>query len=106
MQGLLTDKITIYHKIGDSYTMSVEDNCYWYGRSATSNSNSGVVNSSGYIVIAKPDINVDIGDVVYLGEGSPITSKKDLPQHDIFIVSEIKVLRKGSGIDHVEFSGN
>lgn len=86
--------------------MTVLDNCYWWGNSSVVKESKGQSNSSGYTVIAKGNVDIAINDVVYLGEGFPIASKRDLPQHDIFIVTSINRLLKGSKLDHTEFSGN
>lgn len=104
---MFNDKVTLYRKVGDTYTMTIIDKCYWYGKEGEQTNGHGVQRASGYNVFTK-NLNADVkcGDVCLLGLGVPISSKAELPTAEVFIVSGVNRNVKGTRIDHIEFYGN
>lgn len=102
----LTGKITTFRRENNVYVKRVFNNVYWYGSNSLSTENKGKANGTSFIVETF-DLNIDIelNDIVVLGDWADITSVSQLPTHNLFTVMNINKHLAGSKLDYITISG-
>lgn len=105
---MFNDVVSIYHlNKDDTYSMVVIENCYWYGTSMLNKDTKGTSKGASYkVFFTQQGVEVSLGDICVLGEGSPITTRKELSDKEQFTITGIDTNIKGSKLDHIMIYGD